>query len=74
MPEMQELLSLIEKLRLGVPQHNPRQLAQMLADIARTHYVERDISTLQTVLGQVILERYGVTGFEEFLQELRKRR
>lgn len=46
----------------------------MVADIARTHYVERDISTLQTVLGQVILERYGVTGFEEFLQELRKRR
>ncbi len=43
MPEFGEFLSFMEKLRLGVPQRTPRQLAMMVADIRRTHYVASDV-------------------------------
>jgi len=74
MPEFGDFLGFVEKLRLGVPQRTPRELAQFLAEIARTHYVETDIALLQQVLSQVILEIHGPVGLEEFLQEFRKRR
>ena len=74
MPEFGDFLSFMEKLRLGVPQRTPRQLAQIVADIRRTHYVEADVVQLVNVLEDVILEVHGPLGLQEFQQELWKRR
>ncbi len=73
MPEMQEFLSFLDKLRLGVPQRTPRQLAQILSDIARTHYVPEDVERLRQFLAEAILEAHGPLGLQEFLQEFHKR-
>ena len=73
MPEFSDFLSTLEKLRLGVPQRTPRELAGFLADIARTHYVVEDVARLREVLIDVILGVHGPLGLPEFLQEYAKR-
>ncbi len=73
MPEMQEFLSFLEKLRVGVPQRTPRQLARFLADIDRTHYVPEDVTRLREFLVEVIFEVHGPLAVQEFLQEFHKR-
>ena len=73
MPEFSDFLSVMEKLRLGVPQRTPRELAGFLADIARTHYVTEDVERLRQFLLEVIFEVHGPDGLQEFLQEYGKR-
>ena len=73
MPEFSDFLSVMEKLRLGVPQRTPRELAGFLADITRTHYVPEDIARLRQLLIEVILEVHGPHGLQEFLQEYARR-
>ena len=73
LPEFSDFLSVMEKLRLGVPQRTPRELAVILADIARTHYVTEDVERLRQFLLEVIFEVHGPDGLQAFLQEYGKR-
>jgi hypothetical protein len=69
MPEFGDMLDLIAKLRLGVPQHDPRALARMLADAKYTFADADDIVRLFTLLSDIIEEIHGTHGRAAFERE-----
>ena len=68
MPEFGEFLSLIDKLRLGVQQHAPADLALMLRNAKYTQYDAQDITRLYFTLIDLIREAHGAAGVAEFEQ------
>lgn len=68
MPEFGEFLSLIDKLRLGVQQHTPADLALMLRNAKYTQYDAQDITRLYFMLVDLIREVHADAGVREFEQ------
>ena len=73
MPEFNEFLSFVDKLRLGASQRTPRQLARELAEVTRREVDVTNVQEQEHTMAEVVFEVHGPEGVVEFMTEYLKR-